>query len=151
MSAARQVLTVGLLLGLFGGTAVYGQRGTVVGSVRTPVPGGETVAIPGVRMTLTCGSEAARGNQSDEQGEFQFAEVPVGSCVLVTDVQGFKSVSTAFENTGTERIDLPLSLELEAMSAGLMVIGTSLDTSVRAASSKTRSHPRACRRNAATR
>lgn len=132
MSASRRAVTVGLLMALFGGTAVRGETRTVVGSVRTTVADGAIVAIPGVRVTLTCGSGAAQSNLSDADGQFHFADVPVGSCSLVTDVQGFKSVSAVFESTGTEWIELPLSLELEAMFSGLMVNGTPLDAVIQA-------------------
>lgn len=140
MYAVTHTIIVGLIVGLVGGTAAHGQTGTVIGSARTTGPDRENFAIPGVKVTLTCGSQAVLRTVSDEQGQFQFANVPGGSCSLVTDVQGFKSVSTAFEITGTERIDLPLSLELEAMYSGLMVTGDPFDKALR----KTRSPRRTC-------
>lgn len=115
-----------LFVALLGGTAVHGQVGTVVGTVRTTLPAGEIVAIPGVRVTVTCGSGAALSNVSDENGQVQFTHVPVGNCSLETDVQGFRPVSTNFEVPGTERVDLPLALVLEPMYTGLMVIGRPL-------------------------
>lgn len=151
MSALKSAVTVGLFVALFGGIPLDGETHAVVGSVRTTLPDGEIVAIPGVSVTVTCGGGVVLSKLSDEEGEFQFAHVPVGSCSLFTDIQGFKSVSTAFESTGTERIDLPLSLELEAMYSGLMVIGTPQDGSSSAAISTTRSHRREARRDAGTR
>lgn len=151
MSALTQAVTVGLFMALFGGSAVHGQTGTVLGSVRTTLPDGASVAIPGVRVTVTCGSGATFSTLSDEEGQVQFAHVPVGSCSLDTDVQGFTPVSTSFNSTAAESIYLPLSLELEAMYTGLMVIGPPLDASLRAAISKTRSPRHECDQDAGSR
>ena len=140
-----------LFIALLGGTAVHGQVGTVVGTVRTTLPAGEIVAIPGVRVTVTCGSGAALSNVSDENGQVQFTHVPVGSCSLETDVQGFRQVSTNFEVPGTERVDLPLSLELEPMYTGLMVIGSPPKKSLRRVISDTWSRRRTCDQEAGSR
>lgn len=133
------------------GTAVHAQVGTVVGTVRTTLPAGEIVAIPGVRVTITCGTGAALRNVSNEQGQVQFAHVPAGRCSLETDVQGFRQVSIHFEVPGTQRIDLPVSLELEPMYTGLMVMGPPLKESLGPVTSTTRSRRRRCEQEAGSR
>lgn len=150
MSARAHTLTVGLfmVIALFGGTPVHAQTGTVVGSVHVTMPDGEIIAIPGVRVTLTCGDDTL-SNVSNEYGQFQFTQLPAGRCALVTDIQGFQPVSAAVERTGTERTDVPLSLEFEELYTGLMVTGGS--PGVPFPASETGSDWRTYRRNAGNR
>ena len=130
---------------------MHGQTGTVLATIRTTLPAGEIVAIPGVKVTVTCGSGAALSKVSDEQGQVQLTHVPAGSCSLDTDVQGFRPVSTAFEVAGPDRIDLPLSLELEPMYTGLMVTGPPLKDSLRRVTSNSSSRRRTCDQEAGSR
>jgi hypothetical protein len=142
---------VTLFIAVLGGTAVHGQTGTVLATVRTTLPAGESVAMPGVRVTVTCGSGAALSHVSDERGQVQFSHVPSGSCSLETDVQGFQQLSTHFEVPGTERIDLPLSLELKPMYTGLMVISPPLKGPLGRVTSTTWSRRRTCDQEAGSR
>lgn len=141
MPMLKRAVIVAVLLTCFAGTGVHGQTGTVVGTVRTTLPEGETLAIPGVSVTLKCGSGVIFSYLSDDDGRFRFAHLPLGTCSLITDMQGFRSVSTAVEIKGTKPLDLPLSVELEAMYSGLMVIGDPVDTAVRQARSLQRVCP----------
>lgn len=104
------------------------------------------IAIPGVKVTVTCGSGAALTNLSDEKGRVHFVKVPIGSCSLATDVQGFRSVLTAFEVAASEPINLSLSLEPEPMYTGLMVTGPSLEGSATTVTSDSRPQRSTCDR-----
>ena len=125
MSALTRVLTVVLFVMLLGGTA-RGESGTVAGAVHATGLEERPFALPGVRLTLRCGSEAARTVVSDERGEFRFVGVPAGSCALATDIQGFKATTASFNSVAGHQFDVPISLELETLYTGLMVTGRPL-------------------------
>lgn len=129
MSALKDVARVALFALLLSSVAL-GETSTVVGFVRATGPEGPPVAMAGVRLTLTCGNEAPRTIASDQQGQFRFTNVPVGSCSLVTDIQGFKPATEFFNSVAAARIDLLISLELEVLYTGLTVTGRSADGDV---------------------
>lgn len=119
MSALKNTINLALLMGILSGTTVQGQTGTVVGTVQATGPDGQVLSIPGVRLMLTCEAQAAAIVVSDQAGQFRFASVPVGSCSLRTDVQGFKAVSAAVHSAAAEQTDVPIFLEVEALYTGL--------------------------------
>src|SRR6267142_6221027 len=67
-----------------GGSAVAAQSATstIAGAVTVPAPDGQPFVVPGVTLTLTCGVGLPRREVSNERGEFQFADVPAGACIL---------------------------------------------------------------------
>jgi hypothetical protein len=137
MSALTRVLTVVLFVMLLGGTA-GGESGTVAGAVHATGLEEKPFALPGVTLTLRCGSEAARTVVSDERGEFRFVGVPAGSCALATDIQGFKSTTASFNSVAghqfdVPKFDVPISLELETLYTGLMVTSRPLSGTTPAA------------------
>jgi hypothetical protein len=75
------------------GTANIGTEdiGTlIVGTVTLTDAAGETFAGEGARVVLACGAENMTGTAvADERGIFRFLNVPVGSCSIEADVQGF--------------------------------------------------------------
>jgi hypothetical protein len=63
---------------------------TIVGTVMLTTADGSTFPGEGVRVTLTCPSDgSALTEVSDEHGAFHFRNVPVDSCSIQADVQGF--------------------------------------------------------------
>lgn len=132
MSALKTTINLALLMGILSGTTVQGQTGTVVGTVQATGPDGQVLSIPGVRLMLTCEAQAAAIVVSDQAGQFRFASVPVGSCSLRTDVQGFKAVSAAVHSAAAEQTDVPIFLEVEALYTGLTVTGVPIPERSRA-------------------
>ena len=124
MSAFTRALTVVLIVTLLSGTA---RGGTVAGAVHAIGLEGESFVLPGVRLTLRCGSEAARTGVSDERGEFKFVGVPAASCALETDIQGFKAATASFNSVAADPFDVPISLELETLDTGLTVTSRRLN------------------------
>jgi len=68
--------------------------GTVSGTVALPSPDGQVAVVPGVTLSLTCADTEPRVDVSNETGQFRFADVPVGNCSIVAELQGFKSSTT---------------------------------------------------------
>jgi hypothetical protein len=107
-------------LGLFiasalGGSAAAGQSATsaIAGAVSVPAPDGQPFVVPGVTLTLTCGSGEPKIEISNERGEFRFVDVPAGDCALAAELQGFKAAKTSVNVTAgeTKAIDIQLGLE----------------------------------------
>src|SRR5258705_41086 len=72
-----------------GGSAVAAQSAAsaIAGAVSVPAPDGQPFVVPGVTLTLTCDGREPRIEISDGRGEFKFAEVPSGMCVLTAELQ----------------------------------------------------------------
>ena len=106
-AAAPQPAIVGLALlltlGAAGAARAQQPTSTVAGTVSIAGPDGQPLVVPGVTLTLTCVADdppsnpAPRVEISNENGDFQFADVPAGStaCSVVADLQGFKSETRA--------------------------------------------------------
>jgi hypothetical protein len=97
--------------------------GIVSGTVSLPAPDGQPATVPGVTVTLTCADAQPQIEITDEQGHFQFAEVPAGTCTLVADLQGFTSPTrTAVVKTNAST-EIALRLELESLHEEVTVVG----------------------------
>ena len=131
MCAVKKVLCLALIPMLFGaGSAIaaQSQRGTVVGVANVTAADGQTFPVPGVRLTLTCGIETtATTEASTKEGKFEFANVPVGHCVVSAELPGFKSARAPLRIAAADVIDLPLHLELDTIYMGLTVTGVPPD------------------------
>src|SRR5262249_19492690 len=95
---------------------------SVAGSVSITGPDGQALVVPGVTLTLTCGSTPAqsaaepRVEISDDQGGFRFADVPVGeACSIVADLQGFRSATQALLLKAGETAAVTLRLGLDTL------------------------------------
>jgi hypothetical protein len=97
MFTARPVLFgLGVALMLLAADTFAAQEPAtlVAGSVSVAGPDGQSLFVPGVTITLTCGSGDARVEISNDQGEFRFAgAAETGTCSIGADLQGFKSVT----------------------------------------------------------
>jgi hypothetical protein len=107
----------GLLLMCPRGDAAAAQEplAIVAGTVSIAGPDGQPTVLPGVTVTLTCKSAESRTEVSDEQGEFRFggAGTDPGTCSIVADLQGFKSVARAvvLKPGETARVTMQLGLD----------------------------------------
>lgn len=123
--AITNAMTVVVIAMVLGGAART-ETGTVTGTVQTSDEG-EPMAIPGVRVTLTCGHESPSTVISDEQGAFRFDHRASGECRLDTEVQGFHATSLSLSRIAPEPADVRIRLEPQPLSTGLLVTGTRFD------------------------
>src|ERR1700704_402359 len=88
------------------GAVAQTPTGSVSGTVSLPSPDGEPVVVPGVTLTLTCAGMEPRIDVSSETGQFRFADVPVGDCSIIAELQGFKSAVQALAVQPGETADV---------------------------------------------
>jgi hypothetical protein len=98
---------------------------TIVGTVGLTTDDGGTFPGEGARVTLACSADGtARTEVSDEHGAFQFLDVPVDSCSIQADVQGFVG-QPVWVVTATEQVvQTDLHLGVAPLRAGVTVGGT---------------------------
>jgi carboxypeptidase family protein len=105
-------------------SAAIDQRAAIAGTVTLTAADGQVLAAPGVRLTLICGTEAgSRTEVSDERGEFRFADVPVDTCSIATDLQGFATATADVETAAGEITALQFHLDAAPLFSGLTVTG----------------------------
>src|SRR2546428_11977298 len=100
------------------------STGIVSGTVSLPSPDGQPVMVPGVTLLLTCAGMEPRIDLSNETGQFRFADVPVGDCSIVAELQGFKSAVKALAVKPGETADVSLRLDVDALHVEVSVIGS---------------------------
>ena len=127
MSAVRLVRNVVLILLTLTATsaAALTPPTTVTGVVSLPAPDGQSAAVPGVTVALTCGATQPRIEISDAEGKFRFDDAPAGGCSVTATLDGFKPTSksiVAHENATT---DVAIVLEIEVLHQEIQVTGTS--------------------------
>jgi hypothetical protein len=113
-----------------GGSGAYAQSsmGSVAGTVTLPAADGTPTVMPGVTLTLSCagpneGTEP-KVAVSDNQGEFEFTDVPAGVCSLVAELQGFKSATRTLTITANHQSEAPMRLELDTVREEVNVTST---------------------------
>jgi hypothetical protein len=117
MTSPSRLCRTALLLAVITTEAAAAQPpdAIVSGTVSLPAPGGQSTVVPGVALTLTCETGDPRNDVSDDQGHFQFADVPAGSCTVVAELQGFKPTRTAIRATPGRPTNVALLLDLDAL------------------------------------
>ena len=88
---------------------------SVAGSVSAVGPDGQPFVVPGVVLTLRCAGSDARTDVSDDKGDFQFADVPTGSCSIIAELQGFKSETKTISVRSGETAGVQLQLGLDTL------------------------------------
>src|SRR5262249_25406643 len=94
--AVNIVIAAALLAScLIGATPAAAQTSSasVAGAVSVTGPDGQPFVVPGVTLTLTCGSAAPMVEVSNERGGFRSAGRAAGACSLQGELQGFKTTS----------------------------------------------------------
>ena len=114
MKQMRNWLACGVAL-LVGSTPVLAQ--TYHGGLRGAVLE-SGAAVPGVTITLTNqGTNAARTTQTNNRGEYVFANVDPGTYALRVAIQGFKTIDTKGVRIGTQQFrTLDFTLEIGTLS-----------------------------------
>jgi hypothetical protein len=105
------------------GATAQSSTGIVSGTVSLPSPDGQPVVVPGVTLTLACAGMEPRIDASSEMGQFRFADVPIGDCSIIAELQGFKSAARAVVVRPGETADVSLRLDVDALHLEVSVVG----------------------------
>jgi len=103
------------LLGADSLAAAQAPASIVAGAVSVPAPDGQVFVVPGVTLTLTCGTGEPAIEISNERGEFRFVDVPAGACALAAELQGFKPATTNVTVNDGETKAIAIQLGLETL------------------------------------
>ena len=108
-----------IVLVLFAAPRVSAQAAAVVvsGSVAIAQPDGSPVVVPGVTVTLRCGSDEPRVEVSNAQGEFTFDGVPADrrSCSIGAELEGFSSATRTIQVATGQATVANLQLGLDTL------------------------------------
>jgi len=98
---------------------------TIVGTVTLTAADGDTWAGDGARVALACGAgRTTRTEVADAHGTFRFLNVPVGSCSIEADVQGFLAQPVTIVIAAQEVVGIELHLGVAPVRVGVNVGGT---------------------------
>ena len=101
--------------------------GTIVGTVTLTTADGGTVAGDGARVVLACGADrTTRTEVADAHGAFRFVNVPIDSCSIDADVQGFAAQPVTVVTATQQVVGVDLQLGIAPVRAGVNVGGTVL-------------------------
>jgi hypothetical protein len=98
---------------------------TVVGTVTLTAADGGTFAGEGARVVLACETDrTARTEVADEHGMFRFLSVPVDSCSIEAEVQGFDAQPVSVVTAADRVVATNLHLGIAPLRVGVNVGGT---------------------------
>jgi hypothetical protein len=102
-----------------------GPGATIAGTVTLMATHGDTFSAEGARVTLACAADGTtRTEISDEHGAFRFLNVPVDSCSIEADVQGFVAPPVTVLTAADGMVVADLRLGSVPLRAGVIVGGT---------------------------
>src|SRR5262249_39242901 len=110
-------LAAAVLLAVARGVSAQEAGAAVAGTVAIVGPDGAPLSVPGVTVTLRCGSDEPRTEVSNDEGAFRFADVPPGrdGCSIVAELQGFASSTTSVAITAGATTTADLQLRLDTL------------------------------------
>jgi hypothetical protein len=121
-------LTVAAVLSAFGAPpAIAGvsPSATIVGTVTLTAADGGTFPGEGARVTLICPADGTtKVEVSDDHGAFRFLSVPVDSCSIQADVQGFTAQLISVVTAADQVAASDLHLGVAPVRVGATVGGT---------------------------
>ncbi len=125
--------------------AAVSPSATIVGTVTLTGADGSTWPGDGARAALTCGADrTTRTEVADDHGVFRFLNVPMDSCSIEADVQGFLVQPVTVVIAAQEVVGIELHLGVVPLRAGVNVGGT-------IPSHEPKMLPRSCRSDAGPR
>ena len=136
-------VSVAIVLGAFApasASAGVGSSATIVGTVTLTVADGSTWAGDGARVVLACVVDGTtRTEVADDHGVFRFGNVPIDSCSIEADVQGFIAEPVSVVAAADQVIAIDLRPGIVPLRVGVNVGGTTCqETSPRAPTGLTR-------------
>jgi hypothetical protein len=97
---------------------------TIVGTVTLAGVDGDTFAGGGARVVLACWADrTTRTEVADDHGAFRFLNVPVDSCSIEADVQGFAGQPVRVVTAAQQVVETELLLDIAPLRAGVSVGG----------------------------
>jgi hypothetical protein len=118
-------LSIALVLSAFAPSsdlATASRRATIVGTVMLTDADAIVWAGDGARVVLACEADGApRTEVADERGAFRFPDVPIDSCSIEADVQGFVGQPLTVLTTARQAISVELRLGVEPLDVGVNV------------------------------
>jgi len=98
---------------------------TIVGTVTLTAADGSTRAGDGARVALACGADrTTRTEVADHHGAFRFLNVPVDSCSIEADLQGFVAQPVRVVTAARQVVGTDVHLGIAPLRAGVNVGGT---------------------------
>jgi len=128
--SVRSLLDVSVAAVLTAFVPAYAMAGvspsaTIAGAVTLTAADGSTWAGDGARVALACGADrTTRTEVADEHGAFRFVNVPIGSCSIKADVQGFGTQPITVITAAQQVIGVELHLGIAPLRVGVNVGGT---------------------------
>jgi hypothetical protein len=127
MTRTRTVLIAATvtLLSAVSAAASGGPGATIVGTVTLTAADGAAFSGEGARVTLACAADGTtRTEVSDDHGGFRFLDVPVDSCSIEADVQGFVAPPVTVVTGAGGTVVADMRLGIAPLRAGVIVGGT---------------------------
>lgn len=117
-------LGVGIVVAPASAMAATSPSATIAGTVTLTTADGATFSGEGVRLILACATrETRRTEVSDEHGAFRFLDVPVDSCSIQADLQGFAAPPVSVVTVAGQVIATQLYLGIVPLRVGVNVGG----------------------------
>jgi hypothetical protein len=109
-------------------TASGNPSATIVGAVTLTAADGGTFAGSGARVVLACRTDrTTRIEIADEHGAFRFLNVPVDTCSIEADVQGFTAQPAGVVTAAGQIASGDLHLGISPLRVGVTVRRTAPD------------------------
>jgi hypothetical protein len=127
MRPVQCVLVSGVLIAFASASpvAAVSPSATIIGTVTLTAADGGTFAGDGARVILACKADGMeRTEVADEHGAFRFLSVPVDSCSLQANVQGFVAQPVTVVTAADHVIETDLHLGIAVLRVGVNVTGT---------------------------
>ena len=127
MRSVRNVSVAMVLIAFAPASVMAGASpgATIVGTVTLTAADGSTWAGDGARVALACGADGTtRTEVADDHGAFRFLNVPIDSCSIEADVQGFLAQPVTVVIAAQQVVGIELNLGVVPLRAGVNVGGT---------------------------
>ena len=103
---------------------LFRSTATIVGTVMLTAADGGTFAGEGARVVMACGADrTTRTEVADEHGAFRFQNVPVDSCSIEANVQGFVAQPVRVVTAADQVVGADLHLGIAPLRVGVNVGG----------------------------
>jgi hypothetical protein len=96
--------------------------GEIRGTITLITADGTLLAAAGAQVTLRCtNGDIVKFGTADDDGVFRFGELPLDTCSVETELQGFESVTVTVATTPGAVASLALRLETTPLRTGVLV------------------------------
>lgn len=124
VAALLSLLSIIVFSGAASAQPAPGVTGILRGAVATVAPDGQSYNVPGASLKLKAPAQSLDA-VSDEEGNYQFTNLPPGDYTLEATVQGFKTASKAITIRAGETSVEDIKLEVADVTATVTVTASS--------------------------